>query len=102
MSLGDLFDRFDEAIGRGDNAATLRAQLGTIREQVEAVEAQLQSAQTRVEELEANKPGGKGEPKQKRFDKDTERIIDFLFENQSDGGFSIELNARALGMKKAV
>ena len=99
MSLSKLFDRFDEAIGRGDSASTLRILLATIREQIEAkledTKLQLENAESRVQELKVKLKGQKitGQPEEP--EKAAKQILVLIFKDEDA---SLELMARHLGI----
>jgi predicted ArsR family transcriptional regulator len=98
--LSKLFDRLDESIGAGANAAMIRAQLSTIREQVEAVEAQLQSAQTRIEELESQTQNQERDEQPDQLEDGAKKILQLLF-NSGGIGFLEEI-ATALGLTESM
>ena len=110
MSIGELFDRFDEAIGRGDSPAILRHHLATIREQIEAVEAELKEAKL---ELEATKLRAEGlevkvqnqnlASQQDGLEEDTRKFLAWLSTSEnSSAGLTLVDIARRMEISKIV
>jgi hypothetical protein len=99
LTVLQLIDQLDECIGRNDTVSSLRAKLGPVREQVEALEARVEVFQARIEELEAKIKQTQLGAEQDGFDEDAEKIVDFLFDNDS---IILPMVARRLGIEKGM